>query len=192
MNYIVSFLLEFLSEEETFYIFLSFFKFTEYPLIFEKDLEKLKYFFYIFQRLISLFEPELSILFNSNGVNTNIFLPSWFITLFLNSRNNLIQKNTPISLIRILDNFIVSGWKSLMKVGIFILNNCENDIKKLKYENLMTYLMSDVKKSNLFSDENVDKLEKCFNNKKINKSLIKFIEDEYIQEKKINEIKEDN
>ena len=79
-----------------------------------------------------------------------------------------------------------------MKVGIFILNNCENDIKKLKYENLMTYLMSDVKKSNLFSDENVDKLEKCFNNKKINKSLIKFIEDEYIQEKKINEIKEDN
>jgi hypothetical protein len=192
MNYIVSFLLEFLSEEETFYIFLSFFKFTEYPLIFEKDLEKLKYFFYIFQRLISLFEPELSILFNSNGVNTNIFLPSWFITLFLNSRNNLIQKNTPISLIRILDNFIVSGWKSLMKVGIFILNNCENDIKKLKHENLMTYLMSDVKKSNLFSDENVDKLEKCFNNKKINKSLIKFIEDEYIQEKKINEIKEDN
>ena len=192
MNYIVSFLLEFLSEEETFYIFLSFFKFTEYPLIFEKDLEKLKYFFYIFQRLISLFEPELSILFNSNGVNTNIFLPSWFITLFLNSRNNLIQKNTPISLIRILDNFIVSGWKSLMKVGIFILNNCENDIKKLKYENLMTYLMSDVKKSNLFSDENVDKLEKCFNNKKINKSLIKFIEDEYFQEKKINEIKEDN
>ena len=189
MNYIVSFLLEFLTEEETFYLFLSFFKFTEYPLIFEKDLEKLKYFFYIFQRLVSLFEPELSILFNSNGVSTNLFLPSWFITLFLSSRCHLNQKDTPITLIRILDNFIISGWKSLMKVGIFILHYCEEDIKKLKYEQLMTYLMNDVKKCNLFSDTNFDNLEKCFNDKRITKSLIKFIEDEYTQEKKVNNIK---
>ena len=186
---IVSFLLEFLTEEETFYLFLSFFKFTEYPLIFEKDLEKLKYFFYIFQRLVSLFEPELSILFNSNGVSTNLFLPSWFITLFLSSRCHLNQKDTPITLIRILDNFIISGWKSLMKVGIFILHYCEEDIKKLKYEQLMTYLMNDVKKCNLFSDTNFDNLEKCFNDKRITKSLIKFIEDEYTQEKKVNNIK---
>ena len=72
MNYIVSFILEITNEEEVFYIFLSFFKSTEYPLIFEKDLEKLKIFFYIFQRLISLIEPELSIYFNSKKYS-NIF-----------------------------------------------------------------------------------------------------------------------
>jgi hypothetical protein len=109
MNYIVSFILEITNEEEVFYIFLSFFKSTEYPLIFEKDLEKLKIFFYIFQRLISLIEPELSIYFNSNSINANIFLPPWFITLFLSSRQFMNQNETPISLIRILDNFIVSG-----------------------------------------------------------------------------------
>jgi hypothetical protein len=49
--------------------------------------------------------------------------------------------------------------------------------------------MNDVKKCNLFSDTNFDNLEKCFNDKRITKSLIKFIEDEYTQEKKVNNIK---
>ena len=189
MNYIVSFLLEILSEEEAFYIFLSFFQSTEYPLIFEKDLEKLQSFFYIFQRLISLFEPELSILFNANGVNANIFLPPWFITLFLSSRQYMIQSDTPIALIRILDNFIVGGWKSLMKVGIFVLHFCEEEIKNLKYENMLSYLNNDIKKYNLFIDDKIPELEKCFDDKRITKNLIKFIEDEYKQENKIKELK---
>ena len=189
MNYIVSFLLEILSEEEAFYIFLSFFQSTEYPLIFEKDLEKLQSFFYIFQRLISLFEPELSILFNANGVNANIFLPPWFITLFLSSRQYMNQSDTPIALIRILDNFIVGGWKSLMKVGIFVLHFCEEEIKNLKYENMLSYLNNDIKKYNLFIDDKIPELEKCFDDKRITKNLIKFIEDEYKQENKIKELK---
>jgi hypothetical protein len=59
MNYIVSFLLELTDEETSFYIFLSFFFNTDYYIIFDKDLIKLKHFFYVFKRLISLFEPEL-------------------------------------------------------------------------------------------------------------------------------------
>ena len=189
MNYIVSFILEITNEEEVFYIFLSFFKSTEYPLIFEKDLEKLKIFFYIFQRLISLIEPELSIYFNSNSINANIFLPPWFITLFLSSRQFMNQNETPISLIRILDNFIVSGWKSLMKVGIFILHCVENDIYKFQNESLLSYLINDIKKYDLFCDNKINELEKCFNDSRITKRLIKFIEEEYRQEKKLKDIK---
>ena len=59
MNYIVELLLEITNEEKAFYIFLSFFYNTEYNKIFNKDLNKLKNFYYIFNRLISLFEPEL-------------------------------------------------------------------------------------------------------------------------------------
>ena len=189
MNYIVSFILEITNEEEAFYIFLSFFKSTEYPIIFDKDLEKLKIFFYIFQRLISLIEPELSIYFNSNSINANIFLPPWFITLFLSSRQFMNQNETPISLIRILDNFIVSGWKSLMKVGIFILHSGEDDIYKLKNESLLSYLINDIKKYDLFSDNKINELEKCFNDSKITKRLIKFIEEEYKQDNKLKDIK---
>ena len=189
MNYIVSFILEITNEEEAFYIFLSFFKSTEYPIIFDKDLEKLKIFFYIFQRLISLIEPELSIYFNSNSINANIFLPPWFITLFLSSRQFMNQNETPISLIRILDNFIVSGWKSLMKVGIFILHCVENDIYKFQNESLLSYLINDIKKYDLFCDNKINELEKCFNDSRITKRLIKFIEEEYRQEKKLKDIK---
>ena len=189
MNYIVSFILEITNEEEAFYIFLSFFKSTEYPIIFEKDLEKLKIFFYIFQRLISLNEPELSIYFNSQSINANIFLPPWFITLFLSSRQLMNQNETPISLIRILDNFIVSGWKSLMKVGIFILHCGEDDIYQLKNESLLSYLINDTKKYDLFSDNKINELEKCFNDSKITKRLIKFIEEEYKQDNKLKDIK---
>ena len=191
MNYIVSFLLEILDEEETFYIFLSFFKSTEYNLLFEKDLDKLKCFFYIFQRLISLFEPELSNFFISNGVNVNFFLPHWFITLFLSSRQYLNQKEIPFSLIRILDNYFVGGWKNLMKVGLFVLHSCEDQLRKMKYEDMLSYLINEIKKFDLFSEGKVELLENCFENKRITKKLIKLIEDEYRQEMKIKE-KENN
>ena len=60
MNFIVTFLYEIYGEEEAFYIFLSFFYSTQYSIIFDKDLIKLKEFFYVFNRIISLLEPELS------------------------------------------------------------------------------------------------------------------------------------
>ena len=107
---------------------------TEYPLIFAKDLLKLKVFFYAFKRLISLYEPELYSYFNSNSVDIHYFMPSWFITLFLSSRQNNTAKVPPIILLRILDSFILSGWKSLMKVGICILHAYESELMKLKYE----------------------------------------------------------
>ena len=186
MNYIVSFLLEIVNnEEETFYIFLSFFKSTEYSLIFEKDLDKLKCFFYIFQRLISLYEPEIYNLFNSNSINVNYFLPHWFITLFLSSRQYLNQEETPYSLIRILDNFFVGSWKNLMKVGIFILHSCEENLRKMKYEEMLSYLINEIKKFDLFSEGKLELLEKCFFDKRISKKLIHLIEDEYRQDEKL-------
>ena len=45
MNFVVQFLYEIYGEEESFYLFLSFFKNTEYNLIFAKELEKLKIIF---------------------------------------------------------------------------------------------------------------------------------------------------
>ena len=56
MNYIAAFLLNITNnEEESFYLFLSLLISTEYGRLFEKDLEKLKKSFYVFERIICLF-----------------------------------------------------------------------------------------------------------------------------------------
>ena len=49
MQYIVLFLMELYGEEESFYLFISLLQNTEYSLLFEKDLQKLKVFFYVFK-----------------------------------------------------------------------------------------------------------------------------------------------
>ena len=188
MNYIAEFMFELMdSEEEAFYIFMGFFENTEYPLIFAKDLLKLKVFFYAFKRLISLYEPELYSYFNSNSVDIHYFMPSWFITLFLSSRQNNSSKVPPIVLLRILDSFILSGWKSLMKVGICVLHAYETELMKLKYEELLQFLINDIVKLDFFLDNNLEKVERCFVETKIKKRLIRNIEDEFIQEINLNE-----
>ena len=185
MNFIASVLYEIFGEEDTFYIFLSFFKNTDYPIIFAKDLQKLKVFFYVFNRILQLYEPELSSYLNTRNATANTFLPPWFITLFMSS-HQYIRDNINI-MVRILDYFITSGWKGLMIVGIALLNNYENTLMNKKYEAMMEFLINDILKSEFFEGKNIDKLEEYFETIKINKKLIQNIELEYAQDQKLNE-----
>ena len=185
MNYIVEFLLELTDEENSFYIFLSFFFKTEYYSIFEKDLAKLHHFFYVIQRLIQLYEPEIYSYLISQNVNIDCFISPWFITLFLTSRQYILEKEIPKILIRIMDNLILKGWKSLIKIAIMALHNYEKEILKMKYEEIIQFLITDILKTDFFKNENLENIEKCFENKKIKKKLIKDIEKEFILEQKL-------
>ena len=190
MNFIVQFLYEKFGEEEAFYIFLSFFKNTDYKLIFEKDLEELKILFYVFRRVISLLEPELSSYFNMNGVDVNFFVPPWFITLYTSSHQNFKGENDNSQiLLRILDNFIVSGLKSLMEVGCVALHSYENILMSKRYEDMMQFLINDMLRSDFFSKKNTEFVENFFNETKISKKLVKNIEEEFRQEKKFELVK---
>ena len=185
MNFIVQFLYEKFGEEEAFYIFLSFFKNTDYKLIFEKDLEELKILFYVFRRVISLLEPELSSYFNRNAVDVNFFVPPWFITLYTSSHQNFKGENDNSQiLLRILDNFIVSGLKSLMEVGCVALHSYENVLMSKRYEDMMQFLINDMLRSDFFSKKNTEFVENFFNETKISKKLVKNIEEEFRQELK--------
>ena len=184
MNFIVGFLYEIFGEEDAFYIFLSFFHSTQYSIIFDKNLNKLNEFFYVFNRIISLSEPELSSWFNINGVNINFFATPWFITLFTGSHQNLRgDKDNKNILIRILDNFITSGWKSMMVVGCSLLHSFELKLMNLKYEDMLEFLINGMLKSEFFMAENQNALENYFINVKISKDLIRNIEAEYTLEK---------
>ena len=169
-------------------IFLSFFKNTEYRLIFEKDLEELKILFYVFRRVISLLEPELSSYFNSNGIDVNFFLSPWFITLFTGSHQNFKGENDNSQiLLRILDNFIVSGLKSIMEVGCVALHSYENVLMSKRYEDMMQFLINDMLRSDFFSKKNTEFVENFFNETKISKKLVKNIEEEFRQEQKMKD-----
>ena len=189
MNFLVEFLLEIYDEEETFYIFLSLFESTEYSIIFTKDLQKMKVFFYVFKRIMTLFEPELSNYLNSSGIHYNFFLPPWFITLFTGSHqhhNKEEDDNTDL-IIKILDNFIIYGWTSMMEFSCAILHLYEPYIMNLKYDEVMHFLINDILKSDFFGIKNKENIIKACSFYKIKKKLVRNIEEEYTQNEKINE-----
>jgi hypothetical protein len=189
MNFLVNFLLDVFDEDESFYIFISFFESTEYSIIFTKDLQTLKAFFYVFKRIISLYEPELASFLNSCGIDYNYFLPPWFITLFTGSRQYHNKENDDNSniMIRVLDNFITYGWKSLMEFSCVILHFYETYIMSIKYDRMMQFLINDIMKSDFFSQKNKELIEKSLDFYKIKKKLIKNIEAEYEQNMKLKE-----
>ena len=189
MNFLVEFLLSVFSEEETFFIFMSLLENSEYSLIFTKDLQKMKIFFYEFKRILSLYEPELSIYLNSSGIDFNFFMPSWFITLFTGSHQHHNQENDDNTniMIRVLDNFIIYGWKSIMEFSCVILHLYDSYIMNLKYDEMMHFLINDILKSDFFGPKNKELIEKSLNFFKIKKKLVKNIEAEYLQNLKIKE-----
>ena len=187
MNYICELIYELTqNEEETFYIFLGLFLHTEYPTIFVKDLQKLKIFFFVFERLVSLFEPELFSYLKANDFNLQNSLPSWFVTLFISARQHIAQQEPPIVLVRILDNFILSGWKAMMKFGLMLLHTYEDHLMKLKLDEMMDFLINGILKTECFADANINELETCFANMNITNKLMKQIEGEYVRQEQIN------
>ena len=177
---ILLFLMELYGEEESFYLFLALLLNTEYSLIFEKDLQKLKIFFYVFKRIILLFEPELSSFLNINNMQADLFLPPWFITLFSGTHHFLrkIEDNTNI-VVRIIDYFILYGWKSSMSIGCALLHAYEKVIMKKDFEHLNKFLLNDILKQDFFLNKNLSLVEKSLEEFKISKKLISNIEAEY-------------
>ena len=73
MNYIASFIYQIINdEEESFYFMLSLFEKTDFCLIFLDDLNILKQYFYVFDRLLSLYLPELHSYFRVNIYNSSL------------------------------------------------------------------------------------------------------------------------
>ena len=191
MNYIGKFLYEVFGEEDAFYILTGICLNTEYSLIIGKDLKRLNIFNYVFKRIISLFEPELSSYLNSCDVDVNCFLISWCITLFTGSHHYLKeQEDNSKIILRIMDCFILFGWKAIMEVGCAVLHSYENTLLSMNYEDMIQFLINDILKSDFFRCNNEDNIKGIIDSKKISKKLIKNIEDEYMLQSKLKNYKQ--
>ena len=187
MNYICGFLL-FLckNEEKTFNIFSAILNKTDYGNIIINNFENMKKYFYVFERLISIFLPELNVVLKRNNINSNFYISPWFITLFTHGW----EKSNYKIFLRIFDLFIFDGWNIVLRIGLILLKKYQNEIIKMKFEELLNYLINELKsKDDFFNDENYDNFIEMYKKMKIPKGLINNLENEYLLDKKIQTIK---
>ncbi len=122
MSYIGQFLLEITKgdEENSFHIFSAIFSKTNYGKLFCDNFEYMKKFFYVFERLINIYLPELDIVLRKHNVSPSFYITPWFITLFIN-------------------NFNSNHTKVLIRIGLLLLKYYQNYIFDLKFEEYCNY-----------------------------------------------------
>ena len=186
MNYIAVFILKMTKdEEEAFYFFLSLLISTDYGELFPNDLAKLKKYFFIFDRLLNILMPDIYFYLKNNKISVGFFISPWFITLFTIAYQH-IEKENPKVLLRIWDMFLFEGFNSIMKMGISCIKHYEQQILKLKFEDLLQFLMNDIIKSDYFSNNYYETLMFISVNFKIEEELLESIENEFSIKSKIN------
>ena len=184
MNYISQFLLELTgSEEKCFDLFSAILNKTEYSKLTFNEFDLMKKYFYVFERLICIYLPELYTTFKRNNINPNIFISPWFITLYTHSFNG---NHTKI-LMLIFDLFILDGWIAIARIGLMLLKFYQNDFFNMEFEELLHFLINELKeKYDFFNNNNYDKFIQLYKEMKLPKGLVNNLENEYELNKKIN------
>ena len=154
MNYIVSyFLLLFKNKELLTYnvvinIMYSFFS----PYV-DTELINIKKLFFYLKRLIKIHLPTLSnYLENEQKLDTDIVFASWCLTLF----TTVVQYHNNTDLLdQIIDIFISKGWPGLFRVILVILDELQETIFRLNYEEILI-LLAELPKNNFYKVLNPD------------------------------------
>ena len=192
MHHIAHFLLDITGncEEKSFNIFSAIISKTKYDEIVLNDFKLMKKFFYVFDRLVSIYLPDLYITINKrNRVGACFYISPWFITLFTHG----FQKNQTKLLLRVFDIFILDGWICIVRIGLMMLKYYQSDLVKMKYEELLQFLISELKvKYDFFGNYNYDKFIELYQEMKIPKGLINNIENEYELMQNIEKVKGNN
>lgn len=187
MNYIVSFLLVISNSEEiAFNIFISLYTNTDFGVIFNDDLGRLKQFFYVFDRLIIQFIPELNSYFYHNNVGSSYYCSPWFMTLFTNC-SSVMDESASNVLLKIWDEFILYGWKTILKTGLVLLKTYRDKLMSFKQEDMLNFLFNDILKSGFFTNKNYTNFIKMWNELVIPNELMNNLDNEYLQDLKIQE-----
>ena len=180
MNCIASFLYDICeSEEEAFIIFNCILESTDYGDLFMNDLKRLNKYFYVFERLIFIYLPEVFLHLMNTKIAPKFFISPWFITLFTNAYKSIQGKGKPKVLIWILDSFIIDGWGAINKIGLCLMKHFERKILILDTDELLHFLINDIINYDFFKNSNYDRLRNIYDNLQIENGLIENIENEY-------------
>ena len=193
MNYVASFIIHLMNdEEEIFYFLISLFNNTNYGKLFLNDFSKLKKYFYFFERLLHIYLPEVYLYFINYNINVSFFISSWFITIFTNSYTKKNYGKEPKILMKIWDLLLIKGIKSFLIIGLSMIKYFENKLLSLGFEKLLRFLITDILESEFFINENYDKALKIIMDFKFPKELMDNLEKEYEIKLKIPQLNEKN
>ena len=195
MNYIAAFLLQIFNydEEKTFIFMVGILKNTEFGTLFENDLKLLKIYFFIVDKIIEIFLPKIHKIFMKDSILTNFFAPSWFLTIFTNISNQFEIENAPKVSILVVENFFVEGWISVIRTGFTLINYYQEEIVKLKRDEILNFMINNLIRLDLVKNENFNEFLKHYeiSRKKIKKDLIQNLAEIYLYEEK-NKIIDEN
>ncbi|EAR94523.2 TBC domain protein (macronuclear) [Tetrahymena thermophila SB210] len=146
MNYIAGFLyLIILNEAQTYKAFHTVMN-TYFKQLLTDNFEQLKVVFYQLERLLSIFLPELADHLKQQGVDSNYYATSWFITIF----SSVFQyAKDSYLLCAIWDIFLCEGWKGFFKCVLWILKLISPKLTKLDFDDIL-HSLSDLIKNELF------------------------------------------
>ena len=119
MSCIGQFLLEITkgNEKNSFHIFSAIISKTQYGQLFFDNFDHVEKYFYVFERLINIYLPELDILLRKHNVSPSFYITPWFIILFTHNYN---YNHTKV-LIRIFDTFVLDGFISFIRIWLLLL-----------------------------------------------------------------------
>ena len=166
-------------EEEAFQIYNCLLISTEYGDLYTNDLKRLNKYFYVFERLIFIYLPEVFLHLTSTRISPRFFTSPWFITLFTNAYKNIKGKEYPKVLIWILDSFIIDGWRAINKIGLCLMKHFEKKILNMDMDELLHFLINDIVNYDFFKNANYYGLRNIYDNLQIENGLIENIENEY-------------
>ena len=157
MNFLTGFLYDLTqNEDETFYLLLGLFLMTLYNQIFQKEMIKLKFYFYVIDKLVYLYLPQLYHYLKFNKITMNLFVPPYFLTLFTNVYSFVNEKTKNeynLFLINIFDGFLLEGYTIIFKSILVLLKYHEKDILNLQSDELVEFLINKMQRSDLFTNE---------------------------------------
>ena len=125
--------------------------------------------------------------FKENQAAINTFSSSYFITLFTNLYYVNLNENYDKVIIKIWDDFLLSGWKSIFITILCMLEYHKDEILEYKNDDLINYLINKLNNSDLFQNENYDKFIELKKTIKIKKSLLLNLNEAFNMDNKIKQ-----
>lgn len=136
---------------------------------------------YVFKHLIDQFLPKLAFHFDCVGVIIDMFSTEWLMTLY--TSHCLLP---PLTVSKVLDSFLIEGWKVIYRVGLSVLAFFEEKLKGFDMEQILIYLQR-LQKSNVqdLTEEDGNNIIQHSLSFKFNQRYLDQLEEQY---KKENEI----
>ena len=176
MNYIAAFFMQIFdfNEAETFYYMLAIEKNTKFKELFENNLYMMTLFFKVFEKILKVNMPEIYHHEINNQVNTNYYMPPWFLTLFTFYAEKFNKENVPKFVVLVMENFFLNGWSAIFNAGYTIIKYLRDNILVMKADTLMNFMVNTFGKEEILKPENFETIKNKYikNSFQINADLI--------------------